>query len=74
MTAPYCYPVTGKPDRLSIPAANSHWVLELSIPMHDPETGEARTAVVTIPKRALWQTGEGRVVRGVVVRWREGVR
>jgi ribosomal protein L35AE/L33A len=40
--------------------------------MHDPETHEARTAVVTIPKRALWQTAEGRVVHGVVVRWEGG--
>jgi ribosomal protein L35AE/L33A len=59
-------------DPLTLPAANEHWVLEISIPMHDPETKETRTAVVSIDKRALWQTAEGRVVRGVVVRWEGG--
>jgi hypothetical protein len=59
-------------DPLILPAANQHWVIEISIPTHDPETHEARTAVVSINKRALWQTGEGRVVRGVTVRWEGG--
>jgi hypothetical protein len=59
-------------DPLPLPTTNQHWVLEISIPMHDPETHEARTAVVTTPKRTLWQTAEGRVVRGVVVRWEGG--
>jgi hypothetical protein len=40
--------------------------------MHDPETHEARTAVVSIDKRQLWQTAEGRAVHGVVVRWDGG--
>jgi hypothetical protein len=38
--------------------------------MHDAETGERRTAVVTIPKGALWRTPSGRVVRGVTVTWK----
>jgi hypothetical protein len=59
-------------DPLTLPAKNEHWVIELTIPMHDPETHEARTAVLEIPKRQLWQTAEGRAVHGVVVRWRKG--
>jgi hypothetical protein len=59
-------------DPLTLPAANSAFDLEITIPFHDTETGEARTAVVSIDKRGLWQTAEGRAVHGVVVRWREG--
>jgi hypothetical protein len=63
-----------QPDEqaVALEAINDVWRLSVAIPMHDPETGEARTAVVSIDKRRLWQTAEGRVVRGVVVRWREG--
>jgi hypothetical protein len=57
-------------DPVTIPAMNEHFILELTIPMVDSETGEVRTAVVTIPKHGLWQTADGRVVRGVVVRWK----
>jgi hypothetical protein len=57
-------------DHLTLPAANDTHVLELTIPMHDAETGERRTAVVTIPKGALWRTPSGRVVRGVTVTWK----
>jgi hypothetical protein len=59
-------------DRTTLAAANSAFDLEITIPFHDTETGEARTATVVIDKWRLWQTGEGRAVRGVTVRWREG--
>lgn len=57
-------------DALTLPASNSHWVIEVRIPMVDSETGEQRTAIVTLDKRRLWATADGAVVRGVVVRWK----
>jgi hypothetical protein len=59
-------------DPLTLPAANSAFDLEITIAFHDTETGEARTATVTIDKWRLWQTAEGRAVHGVVVRWEGG--
>jgi hypothetical protein len=59
-------------DPLTLAATNEHWVIEISIPMHDPETKETRTAVVSINKQTLFDTAEGMVVRGVTVRWEGG--
>jgi hypothetical protein len=56
-------------DALTLAAANSHWVIEVRMPMTDRETGEQRTAVVMFDKRRLWQTADGAVVHGVRVRW-----
>jgi hypothetical protein len=59
-------------DPLTLPATNEHWTLSITIPMHDPETHETRTAVVAINKQTLFDTAEGMVVRGVTVRWEGG--
>jgi hypothetical protein len=59
-------------DRTTLAATNQHWALEITIPMHDPETKETRTAVVAINKQTLFDTAEGMVVRGVTVRWKGG--
>ena len=54
-----------------LPAVNTMHTLTFRIPMHDAETGESRTAIVTLDKRRLWQTERG-AVHGVRVEWENG--